>query len=121
MPHWKCVKGCGACCYLEPSDRPELSEYLSPEDLDHYLSLVGENGWCIHYNKERRECAIYEKRPWFCRVRVDTFEQMFEISPEEFDEFAIDCCQQHIVDIYGGNSPEINHYNQAVFDNDIES
>ncbi len=104
MTTWQCVKGCGACCYLESSDRPELAEYLTPEDLEHYLSLVGEDGWCINYNGEQRECKIYEDRPWFCRVRLDTFTQMFQISEEEFDEFAIDCCQQHIEDRYGTNA-----------------
>lgn len=112
MATWKCIKGCGACCYLDPSDRPDLSDYLDPESLKKYLSLVGENGWCIHYDSDLRNCKIYEDRPWFCRVRLDTFEQMFNISSDEFNDFAIDCCVQHIEDMYGEDSEEINRYYQ---------
>ncbi|MGK7930515.1 MAG: YkgJ family cysteine cluster protein [Microcystaceae cyanobacterium] len=114
MNQWKCVKGCGACCYLDPSDRPDLSDYLTPETLQQYLSLVGEDGWCINYDSELRNCKIYEERPWFCRVRLDTFQQMFKIKAEEFNEFAIDCCLEHIEDMYGKNSPEMSNYRQAI-------
>lgn len=114
MAHWQCVQGCGACCYLDPSDRPDLPEYLGTEALQDYLNLVGEDGWCINYDRNGRDCKIYEDRPWFCRVCLDTFEQMFAISAEEFDEFAIDCCLQHIEDMYGENSEEMKRYHQIV-------
>ena len=114
MATWQCVKGCGACCYLEPCDRPDLPEYMNSESLELYLSLVGKDGWCIHYDPEDRKCTIYEDRPWFCRVRLDTFEQMFGISAQEFDEFAIDCCHQHIGEMYGKKSEEMKHYNQTI-------
>ncbi|HBK65262.1 MAG TPA: YkgJ family cysteine cluster protein, partial [Cyanobacteria bacterium UBA11166] len=45
MATWLCVKQCGACCHLDPAERPELADYLSPEDLQLYLSMVGEGGW----------------------------------------------------------------------------
>lgn len=114
MKNWQCVKNCGACCYLDPSDRPELSDYLTPEALQEYLSLVGEDGWCINYDPDHRNCKIYEQRPWFCRVRLDTFEQMFQVKAAEFNEFAIDCCLQHIEDMYGEDSPEMSAYRQAI-------
>ena len=88
MATWQCVKNCGACCQLDPGDRPDLPEYLSGEELALYLSLVGEDGWCIHFNQNTRECGVYEERPGFCRVQPDTFSRMFGIEPEELNEFA---------------------------------
>ena len=114
MATWCCVKQCGACCYLNPAERPELDEYLSPEELKHYLSLVGADGWCINYDHLNRECRIYEDRPRFCRVQPDTFKEFYGIEPEELNEFAIDCCQQHIGDMYGDRSLEMLRFNHAV-------
>ena len=101
MATWHCLKHCGACCYLDPANRPNLAEYLTPEEIKLYLSLVGENGWGIHYNVERRECNIYDQRPQFCRVEPENFQRMYGVNSEDFDEFAIDCCQQLIQSVYG--------------------
>ena len=101
MVTWHCLKYCGACCHLDPADRPNLAEYLTPKEIEHYLSLVGEDGWCIHYNAERRQCNIYDQRPQFCRVEPENFERMYGINAEDFDEFAIECCQQQIQSVYG--------------------
>lgn len=106
MVNWHCVKQCGACCQLDPSDRPDLEQYLPPDELELYLSMVGADGWCIHYDAEQRECTIYADRPRFCRVTPDTFQAMFEIDPAEFEPFAIDCCLQQIEGVYGWDSPE---------------
>lgn len=114
MATWQCVKNCGACCYLEPSERPELDEYLEPQQIEQYLSLVGEDGWCIHYNHQERECSIYANRPRFCRVQFDIFEEMFGIEPDELNDFAIDCCQQQIEGVYGADSPEMISFNDQV-------
>jgi Fe-S-cluster containining protein len=114
MATWQCIKGCGACCNLDPRDRPDLAEYLSPEELIHYLSLVGEGGWCINFDAESRECRIYDERPRFCRVLPETFEQMFDVSPEAFNDFAIDCCDQQIAGVYGDDSPELERYEQTI-------
>ncbi|NJN31417.1 MAG: YkgJ family cysteine cluster protein [Synechococcales cyanobacterium RM1_1_8] len=119
MATWHCVSNCGACCNLTPQDRPDLDQYLSAENLGLYHSMVGEDGWCIHYSKERRQCNIYSDRPSFCRVQADTFEAMFDIDPEELDEFAIDCCEQQIEGVYGANSDELRRFDQAV--NGIEA
>jgi len=114
MATWQCVKHCGACCFLEPAERPELEDYLMPEELSLYLSLVGADGWCIHFNHQTRECSIYADRPRFCRVRADVFQDLYGIEPEELNPFAIACCQEHIEDVYGDHSPEMDHFNQSV-------
>ena len=114
MASWRCVKNCGACCYLDPTERPELEEYLSTEELKHYMSLVGADGWCINYDSLKRECRIYPERPRFCRVQPDTFKELYGIEPEELNEFAIECCQQHIGDMYGDRSLEMLRFNHAV-------
>lgn len=110
MKNWLCMSGCGACCHLEPSDRPDLADYLSPEELEKYYSMVGEGGWCIHYDRQARKCRIYEQRPRFCRVSPKVFEQMYEVSAAEFESFAIDCCCQQIEGVYGENSLEMERY-----------
>ena len=113
MATWKCVSNCGACCQLQPEDRPDLEEYLTPEELQTYLSMVGKDGWCIHFDHQTRRCAIYNQRPQFCRVQPDTFQRMFGIEPEALNEFAIDCCHQQISSIYGSSSPEMEQFDQA--------
>ena len=111
---WRCVSGCGACCNLTPTDRPDLEEYLSPEEMELYLSMVGEGGWCINFDHETRKCLIYEQRPRFCRVKPDTFQEMYDMEPQDFNEFAIDCCRQQIEGVYGKDSQEMLQYNTAI-------
>ena len=110
MANWRCINNCGACCHLDPADRPDLDDYLSPEQLELYLSMVGKEGWCINFDRATRKCLIYEQRPDFCRVLPDTFEQMYGVEKDEFNDFAIDCCQQQITAIYGGHSSEMQRY-----------
>lgn len=114
MATWRCVKHCGACCHLDPTDRPELAEYLSPAELDLYFSLVGPDGWCIHFDHGERECRIYAERPRFCRVQAEVFEDLYGVAPEELDEFAISCCQQQIEGVYGAPSSEMEQFEQAI-------
>ncbi|BAZ06627.1 YkgJ family cysteine cluster protein [Calothrix sp. NIES-3974] len=114
MATWKCVKNCGACCHLDPRERPDLDEYLTPEELELYLSMVGVDGWCINFDHDNRECRIYEKRPRFCRVQADIFEDMYGIEPEELNDFAIDCCRQQIEGVYGDRSLEMLRFDQQV-------
>ena len=116
MANWKCIEGCGACCHLDPSDRPDLDHYLTASELEHYLSLVGEDGWCINYDSESRCCKIYDTRPNFCRVQSDTFIRMFGISPEDVNDFAIECCKQQIEGVYGNQSDELERFINAVED-----
>jgi uncharacterized protein len=114
MANWQCVKQCGACCHLDPSDRPDLEDYLSPDELALYLSLVGEDGWCINFDSTSRECRVYNDRPKFCRVTAETFTDMFGIDPEETNDFAIACCQEQIEGVYGDRSLEMVRFEQAV-------
>lgn len=115
--NWQCVSGCGACCNLTPEERPDLDQYLSPEELATYMDMVGDDGWCINYNHDQRKCQIYEQRPRFCRVKPDTFEEMYGVEETDFNEFAIACCQQQIVGVYGEDSAELQQYNQAIKQN----
>jgi Fe-S-cluster containining protein len=114
MAKWQCIKNCGACCYLNPEERPGLEYFLTPEEMKFYLSLVGTDGWCIHYDRERRECKIYPDRPYFCRVEPEVFLKLYDVPPAELSDFAIECCREHIADIYGINSPEFDRFEQAI-------
>ncbi|NET00927.1 MAG: YkgJ family cysteine cluster protein [Sphaerospermopsis sp. SIO1G2] len=114
MATWQCIQQCGACCYLDPTERPDLDKYLTEEELGLYLNMVDEDGWCVNFDHETRKCTIYADRPRFCRVAVETFHDMFGIEPEELNDFAIDCCHQHIESIYGDRSGEKMRFNEAV-------
>lgn len=114
MAIWQCVKSCGACCHLDPADRPDLADYLTPTELQHYLMLVGEDGWCIHYDQAERICRIYPDRPRFCRVEADSFQAMFGVAPDELNDFAIECCEQQITGVYGADSVELNRFQTAI-------
>lgn len=114
MATWQCVKHCGACCHLDPADRPDLASYLTPAELTFYLSLVGEDGWCIHFNPLTRECRIYADRPRFCRVQADVFHDLYGLKPEQLNDFAITCCQQQIEGVYGDRSLEMMQFNRQV-------
>ncbi|MEL6786243.1 MAG: YkgJ family cysteine cluster protein [Cyanobacteria bacterium J06607_15] len=111
---WQCISGCGACCNLDPAERPDLAEYLSADELATYMGMVGADGWCINYDHDSRKCQIYEQRPRFCRVQPDTFKSMFGIEAVDFNEFAIACCQQQIAGVYGTSSPELENYEQEI-------
>ena len=117
LGNWQCVSNCGACCNLTPEDRPDLAEYLGKEELDEYMSMVGEDGWCINYDRNSRKCQIYDLRPRFCRVEPQNFADMYDIEPEEFNDFAIACCQQQISGVYGRKSEELANYNSVVVNN----
>lgn len=116
MATWRCIQQCGACCHLDPADRPDLADYLTPDELHQYLGLVGEGGWCIHFDAVTKECRIYDDRPRFCRVQADTFQSMYGIEPEELNDFAIDCCHQQIEGVYGPRSLEQLRFEQAILD-----
>jgi uncharacterized protein len=114
MPSWHCVKQCGACCNLNPADRPDLDQYLDPESLALYLSMVGEDGWCVNFNHDSRDCSIYDDRPHFCRVQADTFKALFDVEPEDVNDFAIDCCREQIEGVYGEQSLEMVRFDREI-------
>jgi uncharacterized protein len=115
MVKWRCVRQCGACCHLAPEERPDLEECLSPQEVSLYLSLVGEDGWCVHFDQKTRKCGIYLTRPRFCRVAPETFQDMYGIKPEDLDDFAIECCHQQIESMYGRLSVEMLRFNQEIW------
>ncbi|MFM7888810.1 MAG: YkgJ family cysteine cluster protein, partial [Pseudanabaena sp.] len=92
----------------------DLADYLTPAELQQYLSMVGIDGWCINFDRLNRKCSIYEHRPRFCRVKPDTFYDMFGVEAEDLDEFAIACCEEHIESIYGKSSLELLRFEQAI-------
>jgi uncharacterized protein len=114
MNKWKCISGCGACCNLDPASRPDLEDYLNPEQLALYLSMVGADGWCVNFDKQNRDCKIYAERPDFCRVQADTFQTMFGIELEDLEDFAIECCHQQIEDVYGNQSLELLKFDREL-------
>lgn len=68
MAHWRCISDCGACCRLDPAQRGDDLDCLDDAQRSTYLAMVGEDGWCIHFDTGRRRCRIYDTRPDFCRV-----------------------------------------------------
>lgn len=114
MATWQCVRQCGACCHLDPAERPDLDEYLSPDQLDLYLSMVGEDGWCMNYDHTTRECRIYLDRPRFCRVESEVFQDLYGVEAGDLNDFAIDCCRQQIQGVHGDHSLEMLRFDQAV-------
>jgi Fe-S-cluster containining protein len=77
--------------------------------------MVGEGGWCIHFDQSNRSCRIYPERPRFCRVEPETFQDMYGIEAQEVSDFAIDCCHQHIESTYGRRSIEMVRFNSEVY------
>lgn len=123
-PRWQCISGCGACCRLDPAQRPEALDALTAEQRRTYLALVGEDGWCVHYDSGGRRCRIYAERPDFCQVAnlvalfdpdrtpVDT--RPAEPPPGRADALAIACCLQQIRSEYGGRSGVMKRFLRAL-------
>ena len=114
MATWQCIKQCGACCYLAPDERPDLEDYLTADELQQYLSLVESDGWCRNFDRQTRECRIYDDRPAFCRVDAEEYERRYGIDRQDLNEFTIECCREHIDDIYGDRSLERLKFDRAV-------
>lgn len=113
-PRWGCIEKCGACCYLKADEREELGWWLEDDERAVYEGLVGEDGWCKHFDKETRLCGIYETRPKFCRVEPKNFQDMFGVYEKDLDTFCTACCREHIHDVYGTDSDEIQRFNNAI-------
>ncbi len=102
--NWSCISGCGACCRLAPEERIEAIEVLDDAQTMLYLNMVGTDGWCIHFDQVNRLCKIYSERPEFCRVK--NLHEIFHFNPSETDQFAINCCKEHIQTTFGRCSEE---------------
>ncbi|MBV9388020.1 MAG: YkgJ family cysteine cluster protein [Chroococcidiopsidaceae cyanobacterium CP_BM_ER_R8_30] len=114
MANWHCIRQCGACCHLDPTRYPALVEYLTLEELELYLSLIGEDGWCVKFNRITRTCSIYPDRPRFCRFEPGVFQDMYCLAPEDFNNFTTEICQQQISGVYGDFSLEMQNFNRAI-------
>ncbi|VFQ61368.1 unnamed protein product [Cuscuta campestris] len=117
-PMWKCIENCGACCKLHKPQK----DFPSPEeifddysDIELYKSMVGEDGWCIHFEKSTRKCSIYAERPYFCRVEPEVFETLYGIDKKKFNREACSCCIDTIKAVYGTSSEELGHFDQAIW------
>lgn len=108
---WTCVENCGACCYLGGDDRG-AEDILDEEDLLSFMGMIGEDGWCMHFDKNARKCRVYDQRPRFCRVEADVFNELYGVEKEELDEFAKECCVDHIEGVFGKESREMDRFIQ---------
>ncbi|GER57296.1 hypothetical protein STAS_35099 [Striga asiatica] len=116
-PVWQCIQNCGACCKLDKGPTfPTPEEFFDdPSDIELYKSMVGEDGWCINYDKGSRKCSIYAERPYFCRVEPGIFEALYGIDKKKFNKEACSCCVDTIKAVYGTNSQELEEFNQAIW------
>ncbi|CAH1434708.1 unnamed protein product [Lactuca virosa] len=115
-PLWQCVKNCGACCKLDKGPAfPSPEEIFDdPSDIQLYKSLVGMDGWCIHFEKSTRTCSIYADRPYFCRVEPDVFETLYGIDKKKFNKEACSSCIDTIKAVYGSQSEELDKFKNAI-------
>ncbi|KAJ7972485.1 Zinc/iron-chelating domain protein [Quillaja saponaria] len=113
---WRCVEGCGACCKLDkgPSFATPEEIFNDPADVELYKSLIGPDGWCIHYEKSTRKCSIYSDRPYFCRVEPEVFKTLFGIDKKKFNKEACSCCRDTIKSVYGSHSKELYNFNSMI-------
>ncbi|EOY07656.1 PREDICTED: uncharacterized protein LOC18597852 [Theobroma cacao] len=113
---WRCVENCGACCKLAkgPAFATPEEIFSDPSDIELYRSLIGPDGWCIHYEKATRTCSIYSERPYFCRVEPDIFKKLYGIENKKFNKEACSCCRDTIKAIYGPHSKELDNFNRSV-------
>ncbi|XP_058073255.1 uncharacterized protein LOC131221969 isoform X3 [Magnolia sinica] len=84
-----------------------------------YRSLVGPDGWCIHYEKTTRTCSIYPDRPYFCRVEPEIFQDLYGINEKRFNKEACSFCRDTIKAIYGAHSQELDNFNCTVRKSDV--
>lgn len=47
--------------------------------------MIGEDDWCVNYDKDSRMCKIYETRPEFCVVDPRKFKLMYKVEKEDFN------------------------------------
>ncbi|PON72804.1 zinc/iron-chelating domain protein [Parasponia andersonii] len=115
-PLWQCVEGCGACCKLNkgPSFATPEEIFDDPSDIQLYKSMIGPDGWCIHYEKGTRKCSIYSERPYFCRVEPDVFQTLYGVPKKKFNKKACSSCRDTIKAIYGSDSKELDNFNRSI-------
>jgi len=47
--------------------------------------MIGEDDWCVNFDKSNRMCKIYDQRPSFCVVDPAKSKQMFDVDSEDFN------------------------------------
>ncbi len=107
------MENCGACCRIDLTQRDDITDKLSCDDIDLINSMTLKNGWCKYLDRSNKKCLIYETRPHFCRV--NEFSTSFKEYLNNGDEFLIDCCKQHISSTYGRKSKQMLNYKKAVY------
>ncbi|XP_076946445.1 uncharacterized protein LOC143617943 [Bidens hawaiensis] len=114
---WQCVNNCGACCKLDKgASFPSPQEIFDDaSDIQLYKSLVGSDGWCIHYEKTTRTCSIYDDRPYFCRVEPQVFENLYGIPQKKFNNEACSSCIDTIKAVYGSRLAELDRFKNAIW------
>ena len=109
---WSCIENCGACCRFDLTERDNLTDKLSSDDLALINSMTLKDGWCKYLDKTNKKCTIYETRPHFCRV--NEFSSSFKEYLKNGDKFLIDCCKQHISSIYGKKSTQMVNFKKTI-------
>ena len=117
MKSWKCIEKCGACCKFDLHNRDEIFKILSKDDIEQIKSMTAKDGWCKNLDRKNMRCLIYDERPYFCRV--DIFSRNFKKYKKQGDKFLINCCKQHISDVYGKNSEIMSQYKKQTTKNYI--
>ncbi|MEA5441620.1 YkgJ family cysteine cluster protein [Cyanobium gracile] len=110
--HWHCISGCGSCCRLDPALRGDAIEALDPEQQQLYLAMVGEDGWCRHFDTGSRRCRIYAERPDFCRV--DQLVTLFGQPGDDPEALAIASCKQQIRAELGGRHTVMHRFLRTI-------
>ena len=116
MKSWSCIENCGACCKFDLTERDDLTNKLSCNDIALINSMTLKDGWCKYLDKANSKCMIYDSRPHFCRV--NEFSSSFKGYLKNGDKFLIECCTQHISSIYGGKSKQMKAFKTAVKKNE---
>lgn len=110
-PVWQCMSQCGACCKLDDFEGDVLRDMLKSEaDVVEYLGMIGDNGWCTWFDSHSRRCSRYDSRPRFCRATPQVFTELYGVPADDFDEFAVSCCEFHITNTFGDDSHESMRY-----------
>ena len=105
------MEGCGACCFLSDSHRG-IEDILNGDDVVEFLGMIGQDGWCVHFDRDERKCLVYERRQRLCRVEPKVFKELYGVQEDEMDDFAKDCCREHIDGTYGAESAEMSRFNR---------
>ncbi|XP_026665811.1 uncharacterized protein LOC103721056 isoform X1 [Phoenix dactylifera] len=112
---WQCARGCGACCKLDKGPAFPAPEEIFADDPSHlqlYKSLIGPDGWCVHYHHPTRTCSIYPDRPFFCRVEPAVFRKLYGIDERRFNREACSSCRDTIKAVYGSGSEELKNFDR---------